>query len=305
LCAGTGRLNQPHTPSPFFSIIVPTYNRPEQLASCLQALTHLTYPSDRFELVVVDDGSTSPPPAIVDVLRNRLDLKFVTQAHAGPGAARNTGAMSAHGQFLAFIGDDCTPAPDWLKILAARFAQTPDSGIGGTVLNALPDSSYSTATHLLLDYMYSHYNLDPEQGCFFTPNNLALPADHFRSLGGFDASFVTGEDRDFCDRWLGCGYRMIYAPEVIVHHSHALTLRGFWCQHFNYGRGSWRYHLALARRNAGRVKLEPLKFYLSLIWYPLSRSQGGRRFWLALLLVLSQVANAAGFFWEWLNQSDR
>ncbi len=237
------------------------------------------------------------------LFRDRLDVTLVTQPHAGPGSARNAGAARARGGFLAFTGDDCTPTPDWLQALSAHCAKAPDCALGGKVLNALPDNCYSIATHLLVDYMYSYYNAHPNQARFFTPNNLALPAECFHEVGGFDPSFVmgTGEDRDFCDRWLRHGYRMIYAPQLVVYHAHELTLRTFWRQHFNYGCGTLCYRVKRAQREAGHIELEPLRFYINLLCYPFSRLRLWNGLRVAGLLGVSQVANAAGFFWEKLN----
>jgi len=285
---------------PIFSIVVPTYNRPGQLAICLQSLARLDYPRDCFEVIVVDDGSETPPEAVVAPFRDRLDVTPLTQSHAGPAMARNTGAAKAKGEFLAFTDDDCMPASDWLRTLAARFATTPDRIIGGRTLNALPDNSYSTASQVLIDYLYAHYNADPTQACFFASNNLTLPAYRFHAIGGFDTTLplAAGEDRKFCDRWLHHGNRMIYAPEVLVYHAHALTFRTFWRQHFNYGRGAFRFRRACAQRSHGHIRLEPLSFYLHLLRYPLSQARGWRALSLTALLVLSQGANAAGFLWE-------
>src|SRR5208283_2735073 len=175
----------------------------------------------------------------------------------------------------------------------------PDCAIGGRIINAVPGNCFSTASHLLIMYLYGYYNALPEAARFFTPNNLALPANLFRSVGGFDVSFVnaTGEDREFCDRWLHCGYEMTYAPEVVVAHSHPLTFRAFCRQQFGYGRGTFRYRLLQARRGAGRISLEPLRFYFDLLRYPLTIFQEKKNL-LAILLGISQVANALGFFWE-------
>jgi GT2 family glycosyltransferase len=98
---------------------------------------------------------------------------------------------------------------------------------------------------------YAYYNADPSQARFFASNNLVFPADGFHALGGFDTTFRTSEDRDLCNHGLHHGYHMTYAPEVIVSHAHVLTLRTFWQQHFNYGRGAFRYHRARARRGSG------------------------------------------------------
>lgn len=286
---------------PLFSIIIPAYNRPRQLTTCLAALAHLDYPRSRFEVIVADDGSDAPLETVIAPFHDRLDVLLLRQPHAGPAAARNTGATRAKGDFLAYTGDDCTPAPDWLQTLAARLATAaPDYAVGGKILNALDDNPYATASCLLIDYLYSYYNAVPDHARFFTPNNLTLPRDCFSVMGGFDASFVrgAGEDREFCNRWLRHGYRMVYSPEVLVYHAHALTFRTFWRQHFSYGCGSLRYHLTYAQRDSGRIELEPFWFYLNLLRYPFSGSREKKRLRLIALLGVSQVANATGFFWE-------
>jgi len=283
---------------PTITIVIPTYNRPDRLAAALQALKRLHYPRDRFEVLVVDDGSPVLSEAVVKPFRELLDITLLTQPHAGPAVARNTGAAQATGTYLAFTDDDCAPAPDWLKSLAVRFAATPDCAIGGRTLNALPHDLYATASQLLIDYLYTYYNSDLNKARFLTSNNLALPAELFRAIGGFDTTFrrAGGEDREFCDRWLYLGYQMHYAPEVIVYHSHALTMQTFWKQHYNYGRGAFSFHQARARRGAGRVQLEPLSFYLNLLRYPFSAERNWRALQLAALFVVSQGANAAGFW---------
>jgi GT2 family glycosyltransferase len=284
---------------PFFSIVIPTYGRPGQLTACLAALARLHYPRKRFEVIVADDGSEVLPEAMIAPFCDRLNVTLLRQQHAGPALARNTGAARAKGRFLAFTDDDCTPAPDWLLVLAARFAATPDAAIGGHTLNALPDNPYSTASQLLIEYLYTYYNADPTRAGFLTSNNLALPAERFRAVGGFDATLRrASEDRELCDRWLSHGYGMVYAPEALVYHAHALTLRTFWRQHFNYGRGAFYFHWARARRGQTRVRVEPLTFYLSLLRYPSLQVQNRQALLLAALLMVAQVANAAGFFWE-------
>ncbi|MFB0545810.1 MAG: glycosyltransferase family 2 protein [Anaerolineae bacterium] len=287
---------------PFFSIIVPTHARPGQLVACLQSLTRLHYPKDRFEVIIVDDGSEKPPEAVIASFRSQLDVTLLTQPHAGPAAARNTGAAQARGEFLAFTDDDCAPAPDWLKALAARLATAADCAVGGQTLNALPDNPYSTASQLIIDVVYAYYNANPAQARFFATNNLTVPADRFQAIGGFDAALFpfASEDRDFCDRWLHHGYRMIYAPEVVVYHAHVLTLRTFLRQHFRYGCGAFRFHKARVQRDPGFsiVELEFYRKLLGLLRDSLSQVPGRRTLPLAMLLVLWQVANTVGFLWE-------
>jgi GT2 family glycosyltransferase len=184
--------------------------------------------------------------------------------------------------------------------LAARFAEEPDCALGGRVVNALPGNRYSTATHALIEYLYSYYNASPQTARFFTPNNLAVPTEQFLALGGFDVSFVTasGEDREFCDRWTRHGYRMRYVPEVAVAHAHPLSFAAFCRQHFNYGRGSLRYRKVQARSNNRPIRVEPLRFYFDLLRFPCRIAGVRRKFQLASLIGISQIANAAGFCWE-------
>ncbi len=287
------------TDVPSFSIVIPTYNRPEQLAVCLQACARLDYPRDRYEVIVVDDGGAEPLDGIVARFHGVLTLKLLQQENRGPAAARNRGASEASGEVLAFTDDDCAPASDWLKALGRHCVASPDCVVGGRTVNALTGNVYSTASQLLISYLLSFYNATPHQARFFPSSNLAFPAKPFRAAGGFDVTYprAAAEDRELCDRWLHLGQRMIYAAEAVVYHAHALTFRTFLRQHFHYGQGAFCFHRVRARRLQDRVKVEPLTFYVNMLRYPFGSAQGVQAPLLLLLLVVTQVANAAGFFW--------
>lgn len=284
----------------FFSIIIPTYNRPERLATCLESLTRLDYARDRFEVIVVDDGSKTPLKDVVARFQDKLNLTLLRQNNAGPASARNAGAAKAKGKYLAFTDDDCTPASNWLQVLETYFTTTPDCAIGGLAVNALPDNLYSTASQILIDYLYGYFNADPERSRFFASNNFALPAKYFRQIGSFDTSFplAAGEDRELCDRLLYYGYPMRYAKAAQIYHAHKLSWKTFWRQHFNYGRGAFHFHQLRFRRKSEQIKVEPLSFYFNLLKYPFSHASPQPALLVAALLFVSQVANVAGFFWE-------
>jgi glycosyltransferase involved in cell wall biosynthesis len=287
---------------PVFSVIIPTFNRIAALQGCLESLAQLDYPATAFEVIVVDDGSAASPADVSRAFQDRLSLTLVEQEHSGAAAARNVGAARAVGRYLAFTDDDCRPARDWLRALATRFSAAPACAVGGRTLNALRENPYSEAMLLIRDVVYYHYNSDPERARFLASSNLALPADRFRAIGGFDAvRFASlSEDRDLCDRWLHHGHRMVYAPEVIVHHAHPLTMGLFCRQHFGRGRAAYHYHRARHLRGSGRLRDE-LTFFGSLlpaVRHALShvpRSQVAR---ILMLLSMWQGANAAGYLWE-------
>jgi GT2 family glycosyltransferase len=290
---------------PLFSIIIPTYARPERLKTCLEAIAQLDYQCDRFEVIIVDDGSPMPLEPVVTPFHNQIiTLTLIKQLNAGPATARNHGAAKSQGKFLVFTDDDCTPTSNWLTVLEQRFTAAPECLIGGKTLNALPNNLYSTASQTLIDYLYAYYNSTAQQAQFFASNNFALSAELFRTLGGFDTTFplAAGEDREFCDRWLDQGYQMVYAPEVQIYHAHKLSLRSFWRQHFNYGRGAFCFHQIRSQRHVERIKVEPLSFYFNLLTYPLL-VRSPQPIFLSLLLLLSQIANISGFFWERYSQN--
>ncbi|TAG90672.1 MAG: glycosyltransferase [Oscillatoriales cyanobacterium] len=282
-----------------FSIIVPTYARPEKLTACLQSFAKLEYPRDRFQVIVVNDSTEISIESTVAPFEHQMNLTLLTQPNSGPATARNTGAFAATGKFLVFTDDDCTVTPDWLQTLEKRCRERADCLIGGRTVNALPDNIYSTASQQLIDYLYSYYNAIPDRAKFFTSNNFALPAAAFEKIGGFDTSFglAAGEDREFCDRWLNSGYGAVYAPEIIVYHAHELTLHKFWQQQFNYGRGAFLFQQITAKREENG-KLQHPSFYLNLLTYPFSHTPGIQKLLIAGLFVISQVAIAAGLFWE-------
>jgi glycosyltransferase involved in cell wall biosynthesis len=291
---------------PFFSVVIPTRDRPAQLASCLQSLAHLDYPLERFEVVVVDDGSAKPPHETVKRYEGQFDLKLFTQKNTGPAGARNFGATKARGQFLAFTDDDCEPDPGWLRALAVPLAGTPDRIIGGRTLNALPNNPYSVTSQAIIEVVYAHFNPDHDDARFFASNNFALSAERFRQLDGFDETFITSEDRDLCARWLAHGLRLTYAPEAVIHHAHDLTLRTLWQQHFGYGRGALRFHRKRKAHGDGQFKPD-IAFYLKLLRSSASHARKTQAAQMTALLLWSQVANAAGFGYEkyWAGRARR
>jgi glycosyltransferase involved in cell wall biosynthesis len=284
---------------PTCTVIIPTLDRPRALAACLDGLAALDYPSQRLQVVVVDDGSRVPI-TIDDATRRTLLVDLTRHERAaGPAAARNAGAERAAGELLAFIDDDCVPRPDWLRRLAERWATGPERGVGGHTRNAFASNLCSSAAQLIIDIGYLQNNHGDADRRWFTTNNLAVAADDFRALGGFDTVYRTAEDRDFCSRWAESGRRLAYEPAAIVEHRNAMRLAGFARVHFAYGRGAYRFHRD--RRRRGRpVKIE-WSYYTRLASEPFRREGLGRAAKLLGLLAVWNLSNTIGFVWEGLS----
>lgn len=284
------------------SVIVPTFQRPMRLAACLEALARQRCDSSDFDVVVVDDDGGSDPAiaATVAGFRQHLDISLIPARQGGPATARNRGADTSRGRFLAFTDDDCEPHPDWLVRLLEVFANSPDVVIGGSIRCGLEGNCFSMASQDLVSFLYHYYNRQDGPMQLVVSNNLAVPRSIFERLGGFDIRFqmAAAEDRDFSHRCGHAGIKMIYQPRAIVVHKHELTARAFSRQHFNYGRGAFIYHRTCADDGRGEIPLEPLGFYRDLVLHPLRRQLTAEAAVSSSLLVLSQAANACGFFWE-------
>ncbi|HET9338951.1 MAG TPA: glycosyltransferase [Casimicrobiaceae bacterium] len=288
---------------PSISVVVPTWNRPRELASCLAALAAADYPVERYEVVVVDDGSSPPVAPIADPGRPGLRVTWLRQANRGPSAARNLGARHATGAILAFTDDDCEPAREWLRALAAAVTAAPEAMQGGRVVNGLPRNPYAAASQTITDVVIPSL-LDARSPLrFVTSNNLALAAEAFRSIGGFDETFRAAEDREFCHRWVAAGRPIALASAAVVHHRHDLTLGSYWRQHVGYGRGAWRFHRHRASQGHGPLRPE-LALFLKAFRRPFETRSPVPALAVAALLVVWQVANAAGYLRErgWPNR---
>lgn len=114
-----------------FSIIIPTYGRPDQLRNCLDTLVEVDPPGDGFEVIVVDDGTPEPLEPQLKPWRDRLEVTVLRQENAGPGPARNLGLTAARGRFVAFTDDDCLIDREWLRALESALEEHPEALIGG------------------------------------------------------------------------------------------------------------------------------------------------------------------------------
>jgi glycosyltransferase involved in cell wall biosynthesis len=282
--------------TPTVSIVVPTFARPAQLRRCLDGIARLEAATFTFEVVVVDDGGPEPLDTLIASYAEGLDVRLIRQSRAGPAAARNAGVALARGPFLAFIDDDCAPAPGWLSAFVREIERDDRRLLGGRVENALTENPYSTASEHISQFVYEYSRTGAALEPFFTTNNIALAADLFRAVGGFGTSIpsATAEDKEFCDRWRAHGLAFAHVPSAVVHHAHDLTFARFLRQHFDYGRGILAFRLIRRRRADSPFLPEPMTFYTGLVLSPMHRPSSVGRWRLLALLVASQLATLVG-----------
>lgn len=275
---------------PSISVVIPTRDRPRQLAACLAALAALEAPAGGIEVIVVNDGGALSLPAGGD-----LPLTVLDTGGRGPAAARNAGALRAQAPLVAFTDDDCAPEPGWAIVLLRRHRAQPDALIGGPTVNALRDNPYSRSAQAIAESALAHHNADPERPRLLPSSNAAAPAALFAEIGGFDETIAKagGEDFELCNRWAERGWSLAWAPDAAVIHSHPLDLRRFWRQQSAYGAGAFLRRRARAARG-GEFELQP-SATSGILSIAVRRAIADRDTAMLLLIGLWQAANLAGF----------
>jgi len=217
------------------SVIVPACNAEDTLGKCLAALEAQTLNRDRYEVIVVDDGSTDRTAEVAQ----RYDVRLIRQPNAGPAAARNRGAQAAQGDLLLFTDADCAPAPDWIERMIAPFRRNPEvAGAKGVYRTRQRER---VARFVQLEYEGKYARMARQGHIDFVDTySAAYRRDVFLANGGFDAVFPTSsvEDQEFSFRLARKGYRLVFVPDAVVYHRHDATLGEYWRRKF--GIGYWK-----------------------------------------------------------------
>lgn len=198
------------------SVVVPARDAEDTIGDCLRSLRHQRYPADRFEVIVVDDGSTDATARLAEATADRL----IRQEHRGPAAARNAGARAARGEVLVFTDADCSPASAFLEDLLRAFEDDEVVAARG---------AYRTRQRGLVpryvqqeyEHKYARTRRLPAIN-FIDTYAAAYRTSVFLENGGFDTSYPSAsvEDQEFSFRLASKGYRMVFVPSAIVFHRH-------------------------------------------------------------------------------------
>jgi cellulose synthase/poly-beta-1,6-N-acetylglucosamine synthase-like glycosyltransferase len=229
-----------------FSIIIPAYQAATVLPQCLNALLQQSIDRSRYEIIVVDDGSTDNTAAVAEQVLShssaqdiRVPQAFraaqvIRAPHGGPAQARNLGVQAAQSNLMLFTDADCEPEPDWIQQLSRVFTDPTISGAKGT---------YRTRqTSLIARFVQQEYQerYDRLQRLasidFVDTYAAAYRREVFVDQGGFDAiglPTVAVEDQEFSFRVAAAGYRLVFVPEAVVYHQHNTSLGRYFRRKFN------------------------------------------------------------------------
>ena len=247
-----------HDSPPTVSVMFPTYNRMNSLILALRSAAQLNYPQDKYEVIVIDDGSSDGTQEAVRAIQEECGSKilYFRQRRKGITAARNLGLSKASGEYLIFTDDDCIFEKEWLWKMLRYFDSTQIGAVGG------PDQCPPNASFLAqcVDYTTTSFigtgGVRRKTGLIvakYYPRgcNMMVPKHIVKQVGGFDPTLQAGEEIELGYRIRTAGYRLVYAAEALVWHQRRDKIFGFMKQMFT--RGYTR--VELARRH--RELLEP------------------------------------------------
>jgi len=217
-----------------FSVVIPTFRRPETLFPVLDGLAAQVGPPE-FEVVVVDDGSGDDTPQRLAAYRPSYPFRFFSQSNSGPATARNRGVREARNRVVLFLGDDTVPEPGLLAVHARAHTEPRAYPVAVLGYTTWPRGlKVSPFLHHINEYgLQFGYGLisDPDRVPFnfFYTSNVSLPRDLLVEAGLFDTSFphAAWEDIEVAYRLMQRGMRMLYRPEAVARHHHDITFASF------------------------------------------------------------------------------
>jgi glycosyltransferase involved in cell wall biosynthesis len=253
---------------PRYSVIIPVYNRPQEVEELLQSLTLQQFKN--FEVVIVEDGSSIPCRAVVDSYRDKLSIQYFFKPNSGPGPSRNFGYSHARGDFFVAFDSDCIIPSGYFNAVEEALSQEPIDAWGG------PDRAHENFTLLQRAMGYTMSSILTTGGIrggkkhvgWFQPRsfNMGISRRVFELTGGFKFTRFA-EDIEFSIRMRDTGLHVVLIPDAYVFHKRRTTFGQFFRQVFNFGRG--RIHVG--RVYPGEVKLThwfPSLFTAGMILVP-------------------------------------
>lgn len=236
----------------YLSLIVPVYNRPQEVEELLSSL--LLQNNKNFEVVIVEDGSALPCAEVVDRYTDKLRISYYTKPNSGPGQSRNYGAERAKGNYFIFLDSDCVIPEGYTQAVYQSLEQQYVDAFGG------PDAAHENFTDFQKAINYSMTSVITTGGIrgggekmdkFFPRSfNMGYSKEVFEKTGGF-GKIRFGEDIDMSIRILSNGFKTRLIKAAFVYHKRRSTFRQFFKQVHNSGIA----RINLNKRHPGTLKL--------------------------------------------------
>jgi glycosyltransferase involved in cell wall biosynthesis len=206
---------------PYVSVIIPTLNRREMLASQVKTFRDQTYPADRFEVLIVDNGSEDGTEAWACAVEPTLPFRFRFLKNLSefrvPAKSRNIGWAQSAGEIIAFTDSDCLPSPDWIAEGVSALLKDPGAGLAQGMTRSREDDGTVPAIHHTVQVLSSK--------SYYETCNIFYRREAIERVSGFHRDFIEGyaypyfgEDTDLAYRVLEAGFGGVFVPLALVYH---------------------------------------------------------------------------------------
>lgn len=237
---------------PKYSVIVPVYNRPDEIYELLQSLTAQHYKN--FEVIIVEDGSTNTCRDVVDSFRDKLHLEYIVKQNSGPGPSRNVGYAMAKGEYMVVFDSDCQIPAQYFAVVDEALSRNSFDAWGG------PDRAHENFTLLQRAMAYSMASVLTTGGIrggkksvgSFQPRsfNMGISRRVFEKTQGFKFNRLA-EDIELSIRMRKLGFNVVLLAEAFVYHKRRTSLKQFYNQVSSFGKG----RVQVGREHPGEIKI--------------------------------------------------
>lgn len=220
-----------------FSIIIPVYNRPQEIDELLESLVKQTFTQD-FEVLIIEDGSTNKSENVVEKYQEQLNVKYFFKENSGAGASRNFGMQKATGNYFIILDSDVIVPKQYLEFVYHQLTENYTDAFGG------PDAAHHSFTALQKAINYSMTSFLTTGGIRGKKKgvgkfqlrsfNLGVSKKAFEATQGFSA-MKTGEDIDLTFRLWEKGFQTQLISEAFVYHKRRSTIKQFFKQTYSFG----------------------------------------------------------------------
>jgi len=219
-----------------YSVIIPVFNRPDEVEELLNTLVQQTFKD--FELIIVEDGSSLPCDEVIAPYQSKMDIKYFFKENSGPGDSRNYGMAKALGEYLIFFDSDCLIPPHYFMTIEAFLNETPLDVYGGK------DAAHESFSDIqkAIDYaMTSRITTGGIRGNKKTMDtyqprsfNMGVKRSVYQQVGGY-GNIHPGEDPDWSLRIMKAGYSSGFIPNAYVYHKRRIDWKKFAKQVYKFG----------------------------------------------------------------------
>jgi len=277
---------------PTVSVVIPARNAEDTLENCLRSLSELDYPEDKVEVIIADGLSTDRTQEIAQ----GYGATVIANPRIRVVSGRNVGFEAAQGELIAFSDADCVMDKNWLKNSIKYFDDKRVAGLGGPNLIPQSESAFGKAAGLLFDYAFSFGGGAPTRvydkviESRAHGSNAVYRASVLRRVMPIDEDMFEGEDVVMNQKITRLGYKLLYVPDVIVHHYRRATPKKWWSQMYRYGLGK----ILMKRKISGTITPTQIALGLTIpILIIISIALAILNPWFSLIFILGGASLAA------------